>query len=104
MSGGGGYGPGPTSLDSPCSSLTLEAPLQSPKPSVVKKLKVKDKLEVISRGKDGPIIARHSRHGDAGSIVERMANLLRCLEEGTEYIAEVLSIEGGTVRVKVTAK
>ena len=104
MSGSGEYGPGPGGPSSPCSSLTFEAPLQSPKPSVVKKLKVQDRLEVISRGKDGPIIARHPTHGIAGSIVERMANLLKCIEEGTEYIAEVISIDGGIVRVKVTAK
>lgn len=104
MSGGGGYGPGAGggSSGTPCEGLIFEAPLQSPKPAVIAKLNAGDTLEVVSKAKDGPVIVRHKTFGEAGSLVSRLPDLLRCIDSGTTYKAVILSIDGGQVRVRVS--
>jgi hypothetical protein len=36
-----------------------------------------------------------------GALIQRVPELLRCLQQGFEYVAEVISIDEGYVRVEV---
>ena len=98
-SGGGSGGPGIT-VDEvlPCDRLQFEAHLQSPDFQVVSQLNAGDQLDVVV---EGQAVAALSAHGRAGWIVERLPNLLRCIQAGHIFRAEVLSTNGGAVNVKV---
>jgi len=101
MSGGGSsYSSAPTQT-CPCDSLVFTAILQSPNSTAVKKLKVGDELELEKRGDNGPVVAKHPRYGDIGSIVSRIADLLRCMDDNFSFKATVKDISGLQVRVEV---
>lgn len=103
MSGGGGYGPSSTSGSStPCEDLIYETILRSPKPQVISKLKPKDILEINKLDIEGPVVGEHPKHGIAGSILERLDNLLKCLDKGNTYQGEVLSINGSEVIIRIS--
>ncbi len=104
MSGspGGGGGGGPiTPSGTDCSRLIIRTPLSSPKPKVVAKLKKGDQLEVVAQSAAGPAIVQTKKGEEAGSITSRLAELLRCIEEGYSYTATVISITGGIVEVEI---
>jgi hypothetical protein len=101
-SGGGGGGGGPVSPSRPdCSTLVFRTPLASPKPKVIAKLKKGDQLELIAQTAAGPAIVQTPQGEEAGSITSRLADLLRCLDEGYKYVAIVMSITGGNVEVEI---
>jgi hypothetical protein len=103
MSGGGGYGPDSSSdYTTPCDKLIFQTTLQSPKPKVISKLKPKDRLEITKEGTQGPVVGVHLKHGTAGSIVDRLAELLRCIDNGHTFEGEVISINGGQVLIRIT--
>jgi hypothetical protein len=39
-----------------------------------------------------------------GALIDHIADLLRCIQDGYAYVAEVTNIDGGDVRVRVLAK
>jgi hypothetical protein len=98
--GGGGYSSGPTQ-SCPCDQLVFSAVLQSPIASIIRLLKVGDELNLELRSTNGPVMAVHKTHGDVGSIVNRIAELIPCLEAGTDYVAKIISIAGVRVLVEV---
>lgn len=100
MSGGGGSYSTIPSQYCACDSLVLTAILQSPVPSVVKLLKVGDVLQVIKKGTQGPVVAVHN-NVIVGSIVNRIVEILNCIDEGTTYEAHVKDIMGLQVKVEV---
>jgi len=104
MSGTGGRGGGgpvqPDPVD--CDDLVFSTTLNSPKVSVISKLKAKDVLRLTLAGPRGPVVAVTSEGETAGSITEpRLVDLIRCMSEGHKYIALVLSIDAGACRVQV---
>ncbi|MEW6070909.1 MAG: hypothetical protein AB1485_09850 [Candidatus Thermoplasmatota archaeon] len=103
MSGHGGSDAGGySSTHSPCDELNFEASLASPQSEVVSRLRKGDILSVELRSSNGKnFIAALSNNEIAGSIIERVADLVRCIQEGNTYEAEVLSIRGGAVNILV---
>ena len=71
------------------------------KVSVARKVKTGEKLRVVIEGPDHPIVARHQKHGDVGSIISRIPELLRCNDQGYSYEAEVLAVSNTRVQVRV---
>ena len=75
--------------------------LSSPKPSILRKLKEGDLLELELTNDSSPIKALH--HGQlVGTVVpESLLQLLQCMQQGNKYLAEVLKISGGSCTVEV---
>jgi hypothetical protein len=108
MSGGGGSGGGPSgpSRDVDCAALAFNAQLTSPDENVVADLREGDRLALELQVREGgrSAIAAMTEDGRfAGAITERTADLVRCMQEGIEYAAELTEIDGGWVEVRVEA-
>ena len=85
-----------------CEHLELSTNLSSPQEKEVKDLKVDQILSVDFQ--DERVLAVSQETGNTvGSInwsgIER---LIECIEQGFEYVARVLSVDGGRVRVRIT--
>jgi hypothetical protein len=107
MSGGGGGGGGgpspPSGID--CARLVIRTPLNSPNQSVVAKLKKNDQLSIEVQGARGPVVAKDSSGQIAGSITaQSLLDLIRCINDGYEYIAIVRDVSGGKVDVEIRPK
>ncbi len=109
MSGGGGSGDGPPVGPRPdvdCSQLAFETTLASPDIAVVQTLSVGDVLRLdLRQGAGGRnMIAALTDGGQvAGAISERTADLLRCMQDGTSFEAEITRINGGWIDLAVRA-
>lgn len=108
MSGGGsgreGVGPPPSDGPTDCGALDFETNLTGPDPDVVEGLEEGDVLDVSLLTTDGRRRVVALRDGDiAGAIVTHLTPLLRCLQEGFEFTASVVELDGGNVRVRVRA-
>jgi hypothetical protein len=97
--GGGGAGPD----DDDCGKLRFQTQLASPIPTAVSALAPGDVLTIELQDRGGVrVIAAVNASGQvAGSIVERIQQLLRCLQQGVTYEAVVSAIAGGAVGVLV---
>lgn len=97
------YGGGP-SKETDCELLAFEVGLASPQASVVTQVQVGDSLEVvIDTSGTNPTIAVMKDADALGAIIgSRMEDLYRCIQEGHNYQAEVLSLDGGDVQVRIT--
>ena len=107
MSGSGTEvgGTGLRDSGTPCERLEFETTLASPDPDVVGQLSQGSVLDIELRRAEGTaetllVIARF-RGQDVGSIVEGTPELIRCLQQGHSFQAEVLAIDDGIVRVRV---
>jgi hypothetical protein len=109
MSGGGGGGSRGGDFGSSgggaadCGDLRFAATLQSVQPDAVAELSVDEILHVALRT-DGhpPVIEVRTTGGVVvGALIQRVPDLLRCIQAGYEYVAQVLQIDGGNVRVEV---
>jgi hypothetical protein len=110
MSGGGGsggevplLGPRP---EVPCANLAFDTPLTSPDQAIVQTLSVRDLLSLeLRQGASGRnMVAAVTQAGHlAGAITDRTADLIRCLQEGFEFQAEITGINGGWVDLAVRA-
>lgn len=91
----GGHPPG----DDWCAGLSFEAQLASPVPNVITGLAVDEELSIEIKDRAGiRVIAAITAAGDiAGSIVDRVQELLRCLQDGHRFRARVVAISGGAV-------
>jgi hypothetical protein len=108
MSGGGGSGgigpSGPTeNID--CARLAFDTTLASPQEAIVAMLAVGDALDLQIRSSGGwDVIAAVTASGDvAGSITDRTPDLLRCMQEGVTYVAEITAMSGGWIELHVHA-
>jgi hypothetical protein len=104
MSGGGGGGgsfaPPETAVD--CARLRFTARLQSLQEEVVATISVGDQLEVLLGTGQHPVIEVRDANGEvAGALIDHVTDLLRCIQDGYQYVAEVKSVDGGDVRVEV---
>ena len=98
-------GPGGGTFDGPsedsgrkCDELRFETAIASPNPNVIENLSLGDVLEIEIR--EGAIALVH-RTGIAGSIVQNVPELIRCLQQGYEFEGEIKSIRGGRVDIEV---
>lgn len=103
--GGGGGGPGggfgPTDDRTPCDQLKFRTSVASPQPAAGN-LNVGDVLRVVL--KPGPPVVIHLIDEDdnaVGALITRIADLLRCIQDGFSYEAEVKQINGGDFDVEV---
>jgi hypothetical protein len=109
MSGGGGTGDTPPIGPRPepdCSALQFEATLASPDMAVVATLVVGAVLGVdVRQGAGGRnLIAAVTPAGQiAGAITDRIADLLRCIQQGIDFEAEITDLNGGWIVVTVRA-
>jgi hypothetical protein len=89
-----------------CERLTSETTLTSPDRAVISQLNVGTTLEVEVDNSGARPVVRAMYHGQvAGSITSSIIQrLVECIGEGYEYVAEVLSIQGGTCRVRVRSR
>jgi hypothetical protein len=105
LSGSSGAGPPPPVSPTPCEDLAFRTTLQSPVEDVVSRLQKGDVLDLELRNLQGaPVVIAGSANGDAGSITGRMPELIRCLQAGAEFVAEVVSVDDGLVVVDVKPK
>lgn len=107
MSGGGGYGgDGSSGTAGPdCTKLRIKTSLSSPVPTIVSKLVPGDLLRLRLQKEGGPLLAVAPGGKTAGSIAGgQLLALLRCIEEGNVYEAEVMKITGGNVEVEIRYK
>lgn len=104
-SGGGGFN-GQYAVDDleiACEKLAFTTQLSSPQESVVGNLRVGEVLSVAIRNFGGGTIVAVLFHDDvAGGIASpQTARLRECMQQGANYIATVLSVNGGQVRIQV---
>jgi hypothetical protein len=102
MSGGGGGGWSEPTQD-PCERLTSETTLTSPVRSVIAQLTTGTLLDVEVTDSGGTPVVRAVHNGQvAGSITSSIIQkIAECIENGHQYVAEVLSVQGGACRVRV---
>lgn len=100
--GGGGTGGGEPGPVPSCESLTAKVPLNSPDPKVIGALKPQDILQVRLQKAGGPVLVVTKTGKVAGSITSTLlARLIRCIEQGFEYEAVVLSVKGAMCEVQI---
>jgi hypothetical protein len=87
-----------------CSRLVIKTQLASPKVEVVSNLRKGDLLSITTASDQGPIQAFDSNQKLAGNIVSReQARLLNCINKGTNYKGEVISIDEGQCIIQIFA-
>lgn len=108
MSGSSGGG-GIPSINRPnenedCAALVINTNLASPQAAVINNLEEGDKLIIQAASDQGPIQALDDNGQVAGTIMSReQVRILNCIIGGTEYSAEVISIENGQCQVQIRA-
>lgn len=103
MSGGGSYSGTPVDSKKPCDKLRFETTLASPNPGAIKELKVGDTLSVSIETSNGKkILAVLKGKTIVGTITEKVAELIRCIQEGNTFEAKILSISGGAIKVEIS--
>jgi len=102
--GGGGVGGYEPSI-STCDSLVIETLLSSPKPSVVANLSLGAILLVQTQQSGGVtvVVLLYQNEVAGGLASPQVARLRECIEQGTQYQANVISISNGQVRVRIKA-
>ena len=85
-----------------CNSLSFLTNLSSPVPAIINNLRTGAVLQIELDPRSGVIGAYY--HGRiAGTLTsDRIAELLRCMNDGYSYIATVQSINGGDCRVLIS--
>jgi hypothetical protein len=103
MSGGGGGGGGSPDQPIDCATVKLSTVLASPDPRVIPTLKTDDQLNLTLREGTPPVVLAVASNGaEAGAIaVSNITRLIECMRQGYRYVAIVLSVKGGEVRVTV---
>lgn len=90
-----------------CEDIVIHTQLASPKASVIVKISKGDILEIESENNpmNQPLIVAKFKGNIAGGITHSsMFRLLDCIKSGTEYNAEVLSVNLGIVKIKIYAR
>jgi hypothetical protein len=85
-----------------CSALSFTAPVSSPNPSVVDLLQVGTKCTIVLQGTPPQLQVLLADTGETlGAITDRWQDLVSCINEGNEYVAEVTEIQP-VVRVRIS--
>lgn len=101
-SGGGSYSGGP-SYTSSCDTLRFDSQLSSPQAPVVASLTPGDVLLIEVVQMNGQVVVQVLHNGQpAGGLAGPEATQLRnCIDQGHNFTATVLQVNGGQVRVRV---
>ncbi len=102
--GGGGVMPHPMKEEGDaCLNLVVITNLASVNVIVLNKTQVGDVLPVETQSIDGPVVVL--KDGDIlGTVLSsHLIRLLNCMNNGTEYKAEVIKIEDAICQVKISA-
>lgn len=101
--GGGGGGGGGDPHPSQCETLRFDAQLVSTQPTGVATLKPGDVLDVGLAVLKGQTVVQVLKNGQVvGGLTGPDANRLRgCIEDGHDFKATVLTVNGGQVRVRI---
>ena len=105
MSGGGGGGyyipPVRTKVTVSCERLIVVTTLMQPNEELLATLAVGDVLTVHSAG--GEVTAQYGE--EIVGVVEapEKSRIIECMEAGTIYVADIISIEGTTCKVRIHA-
>ena len=85
-----------------CDDLRFETNLASPVEEVVERLVGGAELVVsLEEGVVQPVVVARLEDDEVGSIVERLRDLIRCLQMGRSFVAIVRTVDDGIVRVEV---
>ncbi len=89
-----------------CDRLTSETTLTSPDRAVISQLSIGTALDVeVDTSGARPVVRAMYQGQVAGSITSSIIQrLVECIGEGYEYVADVLSVQGGTCRVRVRSR
>lgn len=103
-SGGGGGGGYIQDFEVTCDRLTLEVQLGSPQQAVIDQIEIGATLEVAVQlvGTSMVVVVLHRGQVAGGIAHSSIQRLRECINEGTVYVATVLSKNGGQVRVRIT--
>ncbi len=106
-SSGGSFGGqfGQDTFEVTCEKLTINTQLSSPNPNVVPQLSVGCMLDIVQRYQNGLSLTEAIYQGNiVGGIASPQIQRMReCMNQGTIYVAQVTSINGGQVMVRVHA-
>lgn len=98
--GGGGWGNASPSLN--CGNVSFSVVLSSPQANAITALQKGTVLQVSIH--EGVVVCVNGGQV-VGSINWAMiGELIRCMEEGFQYIATVVSVDDGRVKVNVTSE
>jgi len=87
-----------------CENLVINTNLRSPQANTIQNLKKGDILIIQVASDQGPLQAFDNAGNLAGNIISReQAKLMACIIAGTEYVAEVLSVENGQCDIQIRA-
>lgn len=110
MSGGRSDGIGVGEMPRPmqgkgnaCLNLVIITNLASVDAEVLKKVNVAEVLPVVAQSADGPVVAMKDDEVLGTVLSSKLVQLLNCMNDGTEYEAEVLKIEDPICQVKISA-
>jgi hypothetical protein len=85
-----------------CANVSITTYLNSPNPSVLKKITVGITLTIDLDPKTGALVAIHKKT-IAGSITHsNVVDLIECMNEGYSYQAKVISLDGGSCQIRIT--
>ena len=104
MSGSPRPGNPPVPPANPCSRLSFQATVNSPKPDVINHLTLGDVLDVaLNPQRQGVVLERNGQL--AGSIVgSHVAQLVNCINSSFDYQATVVQLNGGHCVVRIDPK
>ena len=102
-SSGGGGGSGPEPIRD-CGSISFNTDINSPQAQAVQGLQVRDTLDVQLNNNKVEVV-RQDSEDTVGSINwSSITRLIECIEQGNEYVAVVRDIQGGLIKIHVSAK
>lgn len=106
MSGSGGGGDWIIPPGDSCERLMSETTLTSPDRVIVSQLRQGTLLDVeVDNSGMRPVVRAMYDGKAAGSITSSIIQrIVECIEKGYDYVAEVLSVQGGTCKVRVRAR
>jgi hypothetical protein len=106
MSGSGGGGTWADERPSSCDSLSVVTTLNSPNKDVLKGIKPKDVLDIIVVKQNNAVVVQALHNGNvAGSVTATIVQkLAECVDEGYNYVADVIEIEGGACKIRIHVK
>lgn len=89
--------------DNSCLSLVIETNLATVNAGVLATTEVGEHLPVAARSVDGPVVVLKDGEVLGSVLSSRLIQLLNCMNEGTEYEAEIVKLEGAVCQVKISA-
>ena len=87
-----------------CINLVIKTNLASVDTSLLKEIKVGELLPVESQSVDGPVVVLKDKSILGAVLSSHLMDLVNCINNGTEYQAEILKIDEALCQVTIFAK